>query len=46
MKIISGRGKNRKVVIELPCAAIVKASPDKEQIMTRDLVCDIIGIRR
>lgn len=44
MNIVSGRGNNRKVVLEFPHASIVNSSPRKEQNMARDLLCKTLGV--
>lgn len=43
MKIVTGRGNNRRV-FEIPHASVVNASDVKEQIMVRDLVCEMLGV--
>lgn len=43
MNIVTGRGNNRRVV-SLPCAAVVKAAPEKDQKEAVSLVCEILQI--
>lgn len=42
MKIFDRKGNS----ITLPHAEIVNRSPKKEQVQVRDLVCDMLGIKK
>lgn len=44
MKIIQGRGNNRRTLIEVPHASIVKRSDDREIQQFSGLLCNIMGI--
>lgn len=43
MNIIKGRG-NRRQVLSLPCAAIVKAAPEKDQQKAVAAVCEMLSM--
>ena len=43
MRVVKGRGNNR-TVIDLPCAQIVKAAPEKDQKEALALVCSLAGV--
>lgn len=45
MKIIKGRGRNRKVLLDGPSGSIVNAAPQKEQESYHNLLCDLLGVR-
>jgi hypothetical protein len=44
MNIVTGSGRHRKV-FELPCATIVKRSPEGEQKEAASVVCSLLGIK-
>ncbi len=44
MMIIRGRG-NKAKRFEMPCAELVKRSPEDQQKQGRDLLCDLLGIK-
>jgi len=46
MKIIQGRGKNRKVLIEMPHPSVVRKAKLTEQRKASLLFCDLLGVRR
>lgn len=46
MKIVLGRGRRRKVALELPHASIVNRSSDAEIKQVGAIVCDILGIKQ
>lgn len=43
MHIVTGSGRNRKV-LEFPCAAIVKSSPEDQQKQGKELLCSMLNI--
>lgn len=45
MKIITGRGKARKVHLDIPCSEIVNRSKDTEIKAVGEIVCNILGIK-
>ena len=45
MTIIQGRGRNRRIVMEIPHTSIIKRSEDQQQRQFIGLVCDILGVQ-
>lgn len=45
MKIVKGRGANRKVLLELPHASVVNRSSKEEQTAVVGIVCEFAGIK-
>jgi hypothetical protein len=44
MRIISGRGRNRKTVVDFPHADIVNASPKEQQTAALAFLCNALGV--
>lgn len=45
MRIVSGRGNTRRVVLDVPDGLVVKRSPQNEQKALTEFVCDLIGLQ-
>lgn len=46
MRIVQGRGNNRRVVLEVPTGKIVQSAPKEEQKAFTSLMCSILGVRQ
>lgn len=44
MRIVSGRGNTRRVVLDVPDGLVVRRSPQNEQKALTEFVCQLVGI--
>lgn len=44
MRIIKGRGNNRRLVLEVPTGRIVQSAPPEEQKAFTALMCSVLGV--
>ena len=44
MKIIEGRGRSRKTVIELPHASVITKAPEQDQVAAHNFVCGLVNV--